>query len=221
MLHFHPHLRLWGLLWAACVGAAQAAPVVIDSFDAPAAPRAVAKVGVKQMLLRDFGTSMAGGVRDAHYNVYKNPLQAVSSLAVGRGQLSVAAGTGALGEMLSLWGAYTRPNGDQEGGPLLGLDLSHQHRVELSFSGVEATLNLAVELYTHAPLHPESPVYYTLAGVNVAPASPGAPLVLTLDFNPADGFNYAQVDGIALLIDRSGSSRQNSYVLTQVRFLDD
>lgn len=221
MFRILPRPGLLSLLWAVCAGASQAAPLVIDSFDTPTAPHTVARTNLKPMFFRDFGTTMVGGVRETTYHVYTNPGQAVAALAVGKGQISVAAGTGVLGEMLASWGAFTRPKGNDEGGPLLGLDLSHQHRAELSFSGVEYGLNINVVLYTHAPLNPDNPLYYTQAGLNVAPSAPGDPLTVTLAFNPADGFNYAQVDGIVLLVDRSGNATQNSYVLNQVQFLDD
>lgn len=48
----------------------------------------------------------------------------------------------------------------------------------------------------------------------------GGTLSAKLDFDPSNGFNYAQVDGVSVLIDRSGSTRQNAYALTSLRFVD-
>lgn len=205
---------------ATLLASAQAAPLMVDSFAAPRAPHADAKVGLRESFFRDFDASMLGGVREASYSVYLNPKQSVAALAVGKGQVSVAAGTGALGELVLRWGAFTRPSGDPDvAGPLLGQDLSGRHTLEISFSGVEYGLNVVATLYTANPTTTD--VYYTTTGVNTAPATPGEPLTVRLKFDPANGFNYAQMDGVVLLVDRSGNSPQNSYVMTQARFVDD
>ncbi|MEK8034074.1 hypothetical protein AACH06_24890 [Ideonella sp. DXS29W] len=208
-----------GLAWLS--GLATAAPILVDSYTAPATAHNAVRSSVSSIFYRDFDASVIGGVRDTTYNVYTNPQRSPAALSLGRGQAGVAAGIGALGELVIRYGAYTRPNGPDQGGPLLRLDLSHHHAVELVFRGVEQALNLNVELYTSAPLDPKNPVYYTLAGVNAAPPAPGEPLVVRLPYNAADGFNYGQVDGVVVLIDRSGSAKQNAYTLSEVRFVED
>lgn len=210
-----------GTCLAMMASRAMAAPIVVDSYTAPNAPHNAVRATVSSMFFRDFDASMVGGVREATYNVYANPQRSPAALSLGRGQAGVGAGIGALGELVIAYGAYTRPNHPNEGGPLLGLDLSTHHAVELVFRGVEYGLNLNVELYTGTPLDAKNPVYYTLASLNVAPTSPGAPLVVRLPYNPTDGFNYAKVDGVVVLIDRSGSATQNAYTLSEVRFVDD
>lgn len=210
-----------GTCLAMMASRAMAAPIVVDSYTAPNAPHNAVRATVSSMFFRDFDASMVGGVREATYNVYANPQRSPAALSLGRGQAGVGAGIGALGELVIAYGAYTRPNHPNEGGPLLGLDLSTHHAVELVFRGVEYGLNLNVELYTGTPLDAKSPVYYTLASLNAAPAAPGQPLVVRLPYNPTNGFNYAKVDGVVVLIDRSGSATQNAYTLSEVRFVDD
>lgn len=210
-----------GACLAMMANRAMAATIVVDSFAAPNAPHNAVRAAVSTMFFRDFDASMVGGVREATYNVYTNPQRSPAALSIGRGQAGIAAGIGALGELVIAYGAYTRPNNPNEGGPLLNLDLSTHHAVELVFRGVEYGLNLNVELYTATPLDAKNPVYYTLASVNAAPSAPGQPLVVRLPYNPADGFNYAKVDGVLVLIDRSGSATQNAYTLSEVRFVDD
>lgn len=214
-------LCLVGASLSLLAGQAIAAPILVDSYTAPNAPHNAVRATVSTMFFRDFDASVVGGVREATYNVYTNPQRSPAALSLGRGQAGIAAGIGALGELVITYGAYTRPNRPDEGGPLLNLDLSKHHAVELVFRGVEDALNLNVELYTSAPLDAKNPVYYTLASLNAAPSAPGEPLVVRLPYNAGDGFNYGRVDGVTVLIDRSGSAKQNAYTLSEVRFVDD
>lgn len=226
-----PHPRLNGLraialaiLTVSSLGSAQAAPIVIDSFAAPKPPKALAKPGLATIEMRQTGSSIVGGVRDTAYKSYLNPLATVSAISVGAGQLSVAAGPGALGETLLSYGAFSRINGPDVQGPALGLDLRKKSRMELTFSGVEGGVNIYAELYTTLPLVPApggSLDFYQGAGTNVTPTTPGAPITVVLDFGKNPTFNYASVDGLYIVIDRSGYTNANSYVLTNVRFLDD
>ncbi len=205
---------------AAAALQAQAAPIAIDGFDAPTKPRVAAKLGTNDVFFRDFTASVPGGVRELTYNLYINPLNTVAGVSLGGGQMTMAAGTGALGETVINYGAFTRPDGPNIGGPLLGIDLGSSRSIELAFAGVESPLNLVVVLYTSNPRPGTEPLYYAQAAANSAPDVPGGPMTLKLDFDAANNFNYSQVDGIAVLIDRSGSARQNSYALTSLRFVD-
>jgi hypothetical protein len=71
-----------------------------------------------------------------------------------------------------------------------------------------------------------TPLYYLQSGINIAPASEGSAMVadLYLDArNPiaspyAPYFNFSQVDGIFLVIDRSGFSSGNKYLLETLEF---
>jgi hypothetical protein len=204
---------------AAAALQAQAAPIALDDFDAPTTPRVAAKLGTEDVFFRDF-TSVPGGVRELTYNLYINPLNAVAAVSLGGGQMTMAAGTGALGETVISYGAFTRPDGPDIGGPLLGIDLGSSRSIELAFAGVESPLNLVVVLYTSNPLPGTEPLYYSQAAANSAPDVPGGPMTVKLAFDATNNFNYNQVDGVTVLIDRSGSARQNSYALTSLRFVD-
>jgi hypothetical protein len=205
---------------AAAALQAQAAPITLDDFDAPATPRVAAKLGTKNVFFRDFTASVPGDVRELTYNLYINPLNAVAAVSLGGGQMTMAAGTGALGETVISYGAFTRPVDPNIGGPLLGIDLGSARSIELAFAGVESPLNLVVVLYTSNPLPGTEPLYYSQAAANSAPDVPGGPMTVKLDFDATNNFNYNQVDGVTVLIDRSGSARQNSYALTSLRFVD-
>lgn len=206
--------------------AASAASFVLDSFDAPTpkeftvittagdftTPGAVGEIQTST-------PSVPGGVREAFLHVYNNPLHSVSVLQVGDGNLSVAQGTGAMAETLINYGAFTRPTGDPSvGGPLLNLDLSEYNALQFNFSGVEDALNLVAVFYTSAPLDPSSPLYYSQSGLNIAPGIPGGPLSVNLDVSNNLAFNWDQVDGIAILINRSGPIPSTSYTLDHVSF---
>lgn len=216
-------LALVGLL---STNSALAASFVLDSFDAPTPKEftVITNAG-------DFDTpgatgeiqtatpSVPGGIREAFLHVYANPLRSVSVLQVGEGNLSVAQGTGAMAETLINYGAFTRPTGDPSvGGPLLNLDLSDYNALQFDFTGVEDALNLVVVFYTSVPLDPSSPLYYSQSGLNVAPDIPGGPLSVNLGVSNNSDFNWDHVDGIAILINRSGPIPSTSYTLDQVSF---
>jgi len=204
---------------------AHAATLVLDTFDAPAPARSGVAYGAPGSAsalvdLVDFTATVPGGVRESVLNVYGNPLDSISALSVGDGRLSVAQGTGAIAETIVSYGAFTRPTGDpMVGGPLLGLDLSVYGGLQFDFSGAEDVLNVNVTYYTSAPLDPLHPLYYSGAGVNVAPASSGAPLSFTLAFANDPTFNWTQVDGVVVLINRAGPTPSTSYTLGTLTFV--
>jgi len=184
---------------------AQAASLTIDSFDAPASPSVSVLTSVSEVSFEDLTTSVPGGVRYVYHHSYINPLNSAVVLSVGNGLLSSSSGEQARTEVVLGYGA-SGPTG-----PRLGLDFTPYTAFHFEFTGVSADLNIVAGLYTSNPLVPD--VYYLNAAVNVAPAVPGGPLVFDLAFTPSATFNYAQVDGITLLINRSNSNTGISYNL--------
>lgn len=219
---------VWGLCALATLSVAPVAladaVLLLDGFASPAEPRSVVVIGPPvtsqdNALLRDFVPSIPGGVRETWLHVYGNPLGSASVAAAGGGRLSVAQGTGATAETLVSYGAFTRPNGPNVGGPLLGLDLSNFDGLQLDFLGSETGLNINVTYYTSAPLDPAAPLYYAGSGINVAPSAPGAALSVKLEFASRAEFNWKQVDGIVVLINRSGPTPSTSYTLQRLAFV--
>ncbi|QOJ20836.1 MAG: PEP-CTERM sorting domain-containing protein [Gammaproteobacteria bacterium] len=217
---------LFGILGLLSANPVMSASLLLDSFDAPA-PRESIVVTVAG----DFDTpgvageiqtstpAVPGGVREAFLHVYNNPLSSASVLQVGEGNLSVAQGTGAMAETLITYGAFTRPTGDPHvGGPLLGLDLSGYNALKFDFSGVEDWLNVNVVFYTAVPLNPLTPLFYSQSGINIVPAVPGGPLSFTLGVSNNADFNWHQVDGVVVEINRSGPIPSTSYTLDRLSF---
>ncbi len=227
--------RFAGLLLAgalACASAANAAVLVLDDFRSPSTPAFGVPTGTgAQFFERSFGSfaGLAGQVREANYNLYYDPSSGGASASVGGGFAAVNASTDALGEYVFSYGAFTRPTGDPGiAGPFMGLDLRSFDTFSAEFSDVRFGLNINVVLYTSAPhLMPDgTPLYYLQSGINIAPVSEGSALAadLYLDArNPiaagyAPYFNFSQVDGVFLVIDRSGYSAGNKYLLDTLAF---
>lgn len=188
-------------------GIARASTLLIDNFSAPTAPVTSVFTGVDEATFNQFTATVPGGVRGVYHHSYTNPLNSVAALAVGNGQLSSSSGVGVQTEVLVFYGAFTRPTLQPEvGGPLLGLDATPYGAFRFDFSGLSGVMNINVVLYTASPLDPVSPLYYSTTGVNVAPASPGASLSFDLPFALSDPFNFARVDGIALVINRANGA---------------
>lgn len=206
------------LFFLVLTGYANAAtPLVVDKFDQPATPTNRVAYGAltsttHTVSFNNLTNSVPGGIRGTTFNVYQDILKSISSVSVGRGTLSAAQGTGAMAETIINYGAFTRPQPDV-GDPLLNLDLSAYNGMKFSFSGVEDALNVNVVYYTSAPLNPDAPLYYATSGVNIAPPSSGQPLTFVLNFSDVAGFNWAHVDGIAVIINRAGPIPHTSYTL--------
>lgn len=197
-------------------GALAASPKLLDDFTAPTPASVTTVTGNSMAFSRDFTPTVLGGVRETTYNLYSNPGNSPVDLSVGEGTAAVSAGTGALGELLFAYGAFTRPTGDPSvGGPMLGLNLSAYNAIQFNFISVNQALNINCILYTG---NPGAGLYYNSAGVNAGPGVPGGPMSVTLPF-AASAFNFAQVDGVFLEIDRSGSATGNAYELDSVRFV--
>lgn len=197
-----------------------AADLLVDDFTAPNPVRTSVLTGPGEETLLDFDASVLGGVRGVYHHNYTNPLGSLSALSVGAGQLTSTVGVGARSEVLVSYGAFTRPTGAPDiGGPLLGLDASAYDHFRWSFTGVSDTMNLIVVLYTASPLDPGSPLYYSSAAVNVAPAVAGGPMVVDLPMSLGDPFNFAQVDGIVLLMNRANGATQVAFNLDRFELI--
>jgi hypothetical protein len=195
-------------------GPARAQSLLIDGFDAPRPARASVFTGEAEAAFNDFTATVPGGVRGLYHHTYTNPLSSVAALAWGDGLLSSSTGVGARSEVVVSYGAFTRPTGDDAvGGPLLGLDATPFNAFRLDFTGASDVLNLIVVLYTANPLDPAAPLYYSTAAGNFFPAEPGGPMEVLLPFSLGDAFNFGQVDGIVLLIDRANNATGVSFNL--------
>lgn len=227
--------RLAGLLLASALAgasAAHAAPLVLDDFASPGVPAFGTPVGSgAQFFDRTFGNfaGLAGQVRESTYNLYDDASSGGASASVGGGFAAVNASAAAKGEYVFHYGAFTRPTGNPAvAGPFMGLDLSAYDSFRAEFSDVKFGLNINVVLYTSAPLlMPDgTPLYYLQSGINIAPGSEGSATVADLHLdarNPiaspyAPYFNFSQVDGVFLMIDRSGFSLGNKYLLDTLSF---
>ncbi len=124
-----------------------------------------------------------------------------------------------MAETLISYSAFTRPQ-PNVGGPLLNLDLSIYDGLKFDFTGSEDVMNINVVYYTSAPLNPAAPLYYAASGVNIAPSISGGPLSFVLDFNKVPAFNWGHVDGIIVIINRSGPIPHTSYTLGKLTFVN-
>lgn len=214
------HLWIAGCVLAVCTGLsglAHAATQRLDDFGGPTAPGASVLTATGESRLVQTDPSVLGGVREVYHHVYLNPLGSVSAVTAGGGTLSSSDGVGVTSEVLVLYGAFSHPEGvDGPPGPALGLDLTPYDAFHLDFSGIAQVMNINIVMYSSTPLDLDSasPTYYSAAGVNVAPDVPGGPLVLDLPFAADSGFNYASVDGFALVLNRAvGHVTQNAFTL--------
>ena len=205
------------LLWVASLLAAtqaQASTLLVDSFEAPETPITSVFTAEDGVQLNQFSPSVLGGVRGVYHHTYTNPLGSVAALAVGNGVMSTSNGVGVQTEVLVLYGAFTRPTLDPDvGGPRLGLDATPYNAFQLDFTGMAKVMNINIVLYTAAPLDPGAPLYYTTVGVNVPPPPPGEGLQVVLPFSGNPNFNFGQVDGIALVIDRANGNTGVAWTL--------
>ncbi len=219
-------LRRTALTLAAMAGLSMAtsahAQLVLDDFSS-ATPAATltwhAGTGSTTLNQASLALPVPMGARDVYMHVYANPLNSMSALVAGEGRLSVAQGTQAMAEILVSYGAFTRVGGDvTAGGPLLGLDLSTLNTLRFHFSGAEHGMNVNVVYFTSEPLDPANPLHYASGGINVDPSEPGGPLTFTLPVSNDPKFNWTKVDGVLVLINRSGPVPHTSYTLNKLVF---
>jgi hypothetical protein len=200
----------------------QAAPdLVWDTFDEPNPGDFQVVSGLNSASFSHTGLAVPGGIRQSTFNQYVNPNRGDALFAVGGGALTVLQGdAAALGETLVTYGAFTRPDpaDPNVGGPLLGLDLSAYNAVRLDFAAQQSFVNAIAVFYTSAPLDPLNPLYYTAAfSAGVSPAVPGGPNTLfLLPFGDRANFNWAQVDGMVLVMDRATNITGNAYALDTI-----
>jgi hypothetical protein len=204
-----------------------AAPLVLDSFDAPSELSTIAAYGQRQdqppgtvsINASNLPSPVPSGARDVVLAIFDNPVNSFAAVAVGNGSVSTAQGTGVVGETVINYGTFTRVGGDpNKGGLLLGLDLSGYQNLRLDFGGAEDLLNVTVSYNTSAPSNPSDPKFYQVVGENVSPPSPNESISVKLPLNNDPSFNWAKVDGISVIINRSGSAISTSYTLNNLQF---
>jgi hypothetical protein len=189
--------------------AASASTLLLDDF---AAPTPVVNLMAPS---QNFVTSqpgiyagVAGQNRAAYYYPYfPNPAAGAGNTAtLGNGALTVAAAPGTIGEVGLGYGAYGAPASNlQSNGPFLHLDL-------------------IISVYTSKPLAAPGATYYLDGEVTLNPAAGGGPVSGNILFKGADAnmppglFNFAQVDGLAFIVDRAAVPDGNGYQLTNLSF---
>jgi hypothetical protein len=207
---------------AVALSSPAAAQLLLDDFSAPAGGWARAASGAPgspgaTVYVCEAGLQVPGGARDTYHAIYGNPLASVAAVGIGDGRMSVAQGAGLTAETLLLYGAFSRVGCDPRvGGPGMALDLSAYKSLRLFFTGAEDGLNLNVTYYTSAPLNPAAPLYYASNGINIGPASSGAALEAALQVGNNPAFNWRRVDGIVIIINRSGPTPATAYTLGKV-----
>jgi hypothetical protein len=213
-------LAVIGIMICPIAAMANPTPYVLDTFDSPNVPSSRVVQGKRETtaVVYEANLPVRAGARDTGLRILENPLNSLAAVTVGGGNLSVAQGTRMKAETVIAYGAATRVGGNlQRGGPLLGLNLSNYRNLQFDFSGVEADLNINVVYHTSAPFSPTG--YYSTSKINIAPSSKDAPLTLKLPMNNDPNFNWQSVDGITVLINRSGGAGSISYTLDTLTFV--
>jgi hypothetical protein len=214
--------RLVGVALAAIALAGPAAAQVLDGFASPQPGWTRAVTGLRgetsaAQRVCDTGVATMGGLRDTMHEILVNPHNSLSAIAVGGGRLAVAQGAGTQSETLIGYGAFTRYECGA-GGKLMAQNLAHAKSLVFSFTGVEDALSLHVVYYTSAPRNPEQPQYYAVTGINgITVPAHGGVFETRVPMNDDPGFNWERVDGIAVIINRSGGP-QNSFTLRKMEF---
>jgi hypothetical protein len=213
-------LAAMGIMICPIGAMANVAPFVLDTFDSPNVRSSRVVQGKRESTAVMYETNLPvrAGARDTGMRILENPLNSLAAVTVGGGNLSVAQGTRVAAETVISYGAATRVGGNpQQGGPLLGLNLSNYKNLQFEFSGVEDVLNINVIYHTSSPFSPTG--YYSTTGINIAPSATNAPLTFKLPMNNDPKFNWQKVDGITVLINRSGGASSTSYTLDTLKFV--
>lgn len=204
---------------------ATASTLVIDGFAAPTSPVIGVASGApgspgSALQMFDSSASVLGGERVVYFDITANSGSGGASIAVGGGLVHVQQEAGVAAEAVYNYGAFTGSYGVPDAtGPFLGLDLSSYAALAFDFKSASDSLNLVFTLYTHAPLDPSNPVVYATQGINVAPPPPGTPMTAWVVFDKRPEFNWAQVDGIAVLVNRANPVPGTSYRLEGLSFV--
>ncbi len=208
-----------GVVAGLAAWSASATTLLVDDFSSPVAPvvgtvsGAPASPGAIWQHF-DTGSSILGGERVSYLDVTASSTGGSASLAVGDGLAHVQQDPGVAVEALFFYGAYTSSFGDLGAtAPRWGLDLSSFAALAFDFKSASDPLNLVITLYTTAPLDPLNPIYYATQGINVAAPPPGTPLTAWLAFDHRPEFNWQQVDGMAVLVNRANPVTGASYRL--------
>ncbi len=214
-----------------------AAALVLDDFDAPGISVDVIELRVPggPFVRNTLGTvaGVAAQPRDVSVLLASDRRFDGALVTMGGGSTTAASNRGQLEYVLS-YGAFARPPGfPGGGGPNLGLNLTGLDDFLAEFSSVDRVVNLNVTLYTSAPRLGSdgiNPLFYLSSGINIAPATLGGAVnahLLLNSFNSiaapeAAFFNFAQVDGVQFLIDRSNDTNiatGNRYTLDRLSFI--
>jgi len=208
--------------------AASASSLLLDDFAAPTPPVNL-QAPSQQFVTSQPGTyaGVAGQNRAAYYfPYYPNTAAGASNTAtLGNGALTVAALPGTIGEVELGYGAYGAPASNlTANGPFLNLDLSGYDALHLNFSSLDKPVNLIVSFYTSNPVAGSGPRYYLNGEITLNPAVGGGAVSGDILFKGADSnvppalFNFAQIDGLVVLIDRATVPDGNSYQLNNLSF---
>ena len=208
-----------------------AAPIVLDDFSTPAT-QANLLTAAQDYDTTDTGTfaGEAGQIRSSYYYHYWPTITTAtaSTATLGVGGVSVAAAPGEIGELALGYGSYAQGGG--ENGKPLGLDLSHDDDLQVHFASLTGPVNLLVGFYTEVP--GSDATYYWNGELNYSPAHPGGPVTVDILFKGRDQYqssyppvfsdpsqyDFAEVDGVDLIVDRAAQSDGNSYEITGLDF---
>ena len=208
-------------------GAALAAPVplTLDDFVVPASPESKATFSTSTSVSPpaiSFNDALPTGNtfqnRTMTFNSFPSQTvpNSVCAALIGGGTMSVAQGTGALGDVYLAYGAWaTLPSGKPA--PNLRLDMRDYTGLKFEFSGAEDSLNINVQFYTSTPIG-STKLYYSLSKVNVASSS-GGPQSFTLALNKDPNFNWQWVDGVIVEINVANDAPATSYTLNKLTFV--
>jgi hypothetical protein len=204
---------------------AQTAPTLpLDDFLAPATPWTRTATGAGDtapslVAVCDAGLGLAvpGGARNTYHWINTNPQNSVSAFALGQGRLSVAQGSGAFGRTLIGYGGFTPWECNPTAGRNLALNLEPYNRLRVAFAGVEDSVTVAVTYFTTAPKNPQNPQFYAVTTLSKSSVNGGA-LEVKVPMHDDPGFNWRQVDGIAVQVIGTGT-RPRSYTLSKLEFV--
>jgi len=208
--------------------AASASTLLLDDFAAPVP--AISMVAPSQNFVTSQAGSyagVAGQFRAAYYFPYASSTGAApgGTAQIGQGTVTVAAAPASIGELELGYGAYGAPPSDlAANGTNLNLDLSAYNDLQLRFASLAQPVNVIVGFYTSKPVAGSGPLYYLDAQIQLNPAADRGPVSGDVLFKGADSstppslFNFSQVDGMVVIVDRASAIYGNSYSLTSLSF---
>ncbi len=207
-MQFPVFAACFSLMASLIVTDAQAGSFVLDDFSSPSPPVTIVDVAGLGL-----GYTTADGpyFRALTYKEFGGPGGTGARFRIGGGDFRYDPGPGTSGETDIRYLA--------DGGPVGGagsLDLTPYNYVRLDFAAAASVLNLNFSFYTGTPFV-GTKTYYTNAGVNytfeptkTSTYIPIGPLKST--------FNFGNVNGLSLFIDRSGAGTA-SFDLRRISFV--